>query len=37
MLVAPTKTLTLNKLQFFGIMTNEYRDHMTPVAAKAEH
>lgn len=37
MFVAPTKTLTLNKLQFLGIITNEYRDHMIPVAAKAEH
>lgn len=35
--MAPTKTFTLNKLQFFGIMTREYRDHMTPVAANAEH
>lgn len=37
MFVAPTNTLTLNKLQFFGIMTREYLDHTIPVAASDEH
>ena len=32
-LVPATNILTLNKLQFFGMITNEYLAHMTPVAA----
>lgn len=32
-LVIATKTLTANRLQFFGMMTSEYRDQMSPVAA----
>jgi len=34
-LVKPTKTFTLNKDQFLGMITNEYRAQMKPVAARA--
>lgn len=28
----PTKKLTANRDQFFGIITREYRDHISPVS-----
>lgn len=37
MFVNATNKLTLNKLQFFGIITNEYLDQIVPVAAKDKH
>ena len=33
--VQATNILTLNKFQFFGVMTREYLDHIIPVAASA--
>lgn len=33
--VQATNMLTLNRFQFFGVMTNEYLDHIRPVAASA--
>lgn len=33
-LVQATNTLTANKLQFLGMITREYRDQMSPVAAR---
>ena len=33
-LVSATNILTLNKLQFFGMMTSEYLDQIQPVAAR---
>jgi hypothetical protein len=33
--VHATNTLTLNRFQFFGVMTREYLDQIVPVAASA--
>lgn len=33
--MAPTKKLTAAKLKFTGVITNEYRTQIKPVAAKA--
>jgi hypothetical protein len=33
--VAATKTLTVQRVQFLGVMTMAYRVHIKPVAARA--
>lgn len=33
----PTKKLTANRFQFFGIMTNEYLDQISPVGAESQY